>query len=205
MKTSTKLLLFLGLSLTAGVVVYVVVPKSAKPKQLNDFERMLADKANQALTWSDYDGHCTGYVGSIFRSLGYTISGTVRTIAAKAQQIGAWHRNTIPRVGDLIFFDNTYDSNRDGQYNDLLTHIAIVLAVDPDGTITFGHGGTGRGRVVETMNLKRPDVYKDENGRVINAYLRARKSGDSSQVKYLAGQLWAGFATVRPEQASAWT
>ena len=44
-----------------------------------------------------------------------------------------------PNVGDLVFFDNTYDRNRDGQMNDRFTHIGIVENIFNDGTVMFKH------------------------------------------------------------------
>ena len=138
MDSGAKTLIGFGIAAAAAsAVAYAIVSVTGnKPKPLSDFEKALSDKANQAMTWADYDGHCTGYVGSIYRSLGVKVAGTVGYIANKAKQLGAFHMNKIPRVGDMIFFDNTWDANRNGLFDDPMTHIAIVLSVDPDGPIT---------------------------------------------------------------------
>lgn len=114
----------------------------------------------------------------------------VKAIHRKASDLGALRSE--PRVGDLVFFRDTHDRNRDGLLNDGLTHIGIVERVGEDGTVSFVHrGGNGvkRGR----FNLARPDIRKDEKGRVLNDWLRRR---DKRNRSYLAGELVAGFASV---------
>src|SRR5690606_3802041 len=110
----------------------------------------------------------------------------------------AIHRRKLPRIGDLAFFDNTYDRDGDGRWDDELTHVAVVVEVEADGTIRMAHDGTSRGRTELRMNLKHPDVRLDASGRVLNDYLRVRTDKDPRSARYLAGELWRGFATVEP-------
>jgi len=44
-----------------------------------------------------------------------------------------------PQIGDLIFWDNSYDKNGNGLRDDPLTHIGMVVQVDEDGLIHFIH------------------------------------------------------------------
>ena len=118
--------------------------------------------------------------------------------------IGAVHRRRIPRVGDLAFFDDTYDRNQNGIADDELTHIAVVTAVDDQGTITLAHGGTSAGRSTILMNLRFPDVHRDQAGMELNGYLRAARKDEPRAVGHLTGELWRGFATVRAEDRHAW-
>lgn len=114
----------------------------------------------------------------------------VKAIHRKAAELGALRSE--PRVGDLVFFRDTADKNRDGLINDGLTHIGIVERVGEDGTVTFVHrGSTGVKRA--RFNLAHPEVRKDEKGRVLNDWLRRR---DKRHRGYLAGELVAGFASV---------
>lgn len=76
-----------------------------------------------------------------------------------------------PEVGDLIFFDNSYDKNRNKKMDDFFTHTAVVIELDEDGTVTFIHGGTGRGIAKDYMNLKHPHLHVKE-GKMINSYLQ---------------------------------
>jgi hypothetical protein len=92
--------------------------------------------------------------------------------------------------------DQTYDRNHNGKLDDDLTHIAVVLTVEPDGTVVMGHGGTSEGRTTLRMNLLHPDVRSDEAGRVLNDLLRREKSSDPKGTRYLASELWRGFATL---------
>lgn len=114
----------------------------------------------------------------------------VKAIYRKAGTLGALRE--APKAGDLVFFRETIDRNKDGRLNDGLTHIGIVERVSTDGTVTFVHragGGVKRSR----FNLARPEARKDEKGRVLNDWLRRR---DKRNRGYLAGELVAGFASV---------
>ena len=98
----------------------------------------------------------------------------------------------MPREGDLVYFDYTWDANGNGRADDQLTHIAVVTRVEGDGTVELVHrGGGGIGPL--RMNLHRPGEHKDGD-RVLNSYLAA--PGYSRRGKRLAGELWAGFASV---------
>ena len=69
-----------------------------------------------------------------------------------------------PKAGDLVFFDNTWDKNRDGKINDPLTHAGIVVKVDSDSTVHFIHHTTHHGIIEDVLNLKNPSKRTDENG-----------------------------------------
>lgn len=116
--------------------------------------------------------------------------GGVAAIYRKARILDALHAE--PRPGDLVFFRETYDRNRDGRRNDGLTHIGVVERVDRDGTVTFVHragGGVKRSK----LNLHQPSLRRDAKGRVLNDYLRRPERATHPR---LAGELFAGFATV---------
>ena len=141
---------------------------------------------------------CSGFTQLAYRKPGLSLlpeqtlpgENGVKAIYRKAGDLGTL-RDT-PRVGDMVFFRDTHDRNKDGRLNDGLTHIGIVERVGEDGTVTFVHragSGVKRGR----FNLARPDARKDEKGRVLNDWLRRR---DKRNRGYLAGELVAGFAAV---------
>lgn len=115
---------------------------------------------------------------------------------------------SVPRFapGDILFFRDTYDRNRDGRFNDGLTHVAIVEEVLSDGTVVYIHrGGTGVAR--GHLNLSQPSVHT-ANNTVLNDYLRPQ-SRLSKPV--LGCELFAGLASARllvpsqDEQRSAQT
>lgn len=92
----------------------------------------------------------------------------------------------LPVPGDMVFWDNTWDRNRNGHWDDALTHAGIVTAVDPaSGVISFVHHDERRGIVEDHMNLARPDAPGH------NAVMRAAGEPDHGGRIY-AGQLYAG-------------
>ncbi|TNE84391.1 MAG: CHAP domain-containing protein [Deltaproteobacteria bacterium] len=147
---------------------------------------------------------CSGFVCAVYTRAGAPLSGNTRSLWDLAKEHGATHKRKIPSIGDLVFFDNTYDRDRDGKRNDELTHVAVVMEVLGDGTVIMAHAGTSKGRVELRMNLLQPEVLEDEAGSVLNDYLRARYRTDPEGTPRLAGQLFRGFATLDPEQLDAW-
>ncbi|MEW6246566.1 MAG: NlpC/P60 family protein [Nitrospirota bacterium] len=114
---------------------------------------------------------------------------------------GRIHYGPTVRPGDLVFFHNTWDFNRDEAFNDPLTHVGVVETVEPDGTVLFVSqvsGGIERYR----MNLKTPDRHRANDGRVLNDYLRRKTFSDADGTQYLTGQLFAAFGTLVNEQPS---
>lgn len=113
----------------------------------------------------------------------------VSIIYTRARKLGALTSRT-PLPGDLAFFRETYDRNRDGKRNDGLTHVAIVEKVDEDGTVTLIHHGR-KGVARTRMNLSRPLTQRDEDKRVINDILVPEKRGSR---KYLTSELFVMYA-----------
>lgn len=138
---------------------------------------------------------CSGFVEASLAHAGVPMKGSTRMLWLQARQSGWLHRRRLPEVGDLAFFDDTYDRNDNGIRDDELSHIAIVLAVDADGTIELAHSGTSQGRSRFVMNLLAPHEAFDEDGTRINNALR--RAGRSTTRGTLAGELLRGFATVR--------
>jgi peptidoglycan DL-endopeptidase CwlO len=138
---------------------------------------------------------CSGYVEAVFARVGMSLEGSTASFYDLAKATGALHHQKAPAPGDLAFFDDTYDRNRNGRLDDPLSHVAVVLEVRPNGTILMGHGGTSRGRTTLRMNLARPDAREDEAGEVLNDWLRVKRDSDPGGTKYLSGELWKAFAT----------
>jgi hypothetical protein len=94
--------------------------------------------------------------------------------------------------GDILFFRETYDRNRDGVFNDGLTHVAIVETVAEGGTITYVHrGGSGVSRA--RLNLLHP-LEHTAQGATLNDYLRPRSRLSEA---VLGSELFAGAAHAR--------
>jgi hypothetical protein len=138
---------------------------------------------------------CSGFVRLVYEAEGVGLTdlsysdGAVRALYRRSKASGALRRHAEP--GDLVFFRETYDRNRDGLRNDGLTHIGIVETVDEDGTVGFVHRAR-TGVVRARMNTLRPRSAR-ANGKAINDVLRRRSAKFRA---YLAGELFAGFASA---------
>ena len=109
----------------------------------------------------------------------------VSAIWASARAKNALH-TVAPTPGDLVFFRETYDRDRDGRLDDGLTHIGVVESVEPDGTVVFVHRsgqGVTRGRV-------NPAHPQDQS---VNDWLRVRSRRAPAA---LTGELFAGYASA---------
>jgi hypothetical protein len=121
----------------------------------------------------------------------------VRLIYDHVRRQGLVHQGPATHPGDLVFFDNTWDFNGDGEWNDPLTHVGIVERVEPDGTVVF------ISRVADAiqryrMNLLHPRVHKTADGRILNDYIRRKLPTDPNHLGRLAGELFAFYGTRLP-------
>jgi probable lipoprotein NlpC len=108
---------------------------------------------------------------------------------------GRIHYGPTVHPGDLVFFHNTWDFNRDDHFNDPLTHVGVVEQIESDGTVVFVSrvaGGIERFR----MNLRIPDTHRTSDGRVLNDFMRKKGFRDPEATRYLTGQLFAAFGTL---------
>ena len=148
---------------------------------------------------------CTGFVEAVYSRAGVSFRGEavsgdngVTAFYRYARAHGRVFTRGTPQPGDLVFFRETYDRNRDGRRNDGLTHVGLVDEVLADGTVTVIHR-VQRGVVRYRMNLARKDVRRDaRTGLVLNDMLRAPGGG---QVPVLTGQLFAAYGSVLPAPA----
>jgi len=93
-----------------------------------------------------------------------------------------------PHSGDLVFFHDTYDRNRDGRLGDDWTHVALVEEVDGE-RVSILHRG-GRGIVRLRMDLAHPHDDRD------NDAVRVRAANDPPGTRYLTGELFAGYGAA---------
>jgi hypothetical protein len=144
---------------------------------------------------------CTGVVLAIYwyagidlardfnRFTGNGVSRIYRTLERR----DLLYSTPSPLVGDIIFWDNTYDENEDARWNDPLSHVGMVVRVDDDGTITYVHYHIRNGISNDFMNLRSPGVQSQiEDGRmkVINSPLRLAIPGRPHPPDWLSGQLY---------------
>ncbi|GEM_PF-854708 len=154
---------------------------------------------------------CIGTVGAIYYRLSLDVTkdfpflpgNGVGRLHESLRRREAIHFDAYPRPGDIIFWDNTWDADGDGdRTNDPLTHAGVVLEVDPDGTIRYVHAHHRRGVVVEVMNLLEPAKNRDRKGKTINSPL-ALGSGVSRRDNprhWLSGDLWNSFGDILREK-----
>jgi len=143
---------------------------------------------------------CNGLIEDILRDAGLELRGGVRSLYAQMKERGWVHRRKMPLPGDIVFFDKTYDSNGNGRQDDPLSHVAVVISVDRDGTVHMVHRGS-RGIRPLTMNLEQRSVRRrDSDGKVMNSWLG--KPGYAKPGHKLAGELWTAFASPRLESGS---
>ncbi|MDC0707043.1 CHAP domain-containing protein [Stigmatella sp. ncwal1] len=167
--------------------------------------RALVGQSQVKVKGRPYSADCTGLVEAAYASAGIALRGTskpgdngVTAIYRHAQAHGRVYTRGQPAPGDIVFFRETYDQNRDGRRNDGLTHVGLVDKVAADGTVTVIHR-VKRGVVRYRMNLAQPSTAKDaRSGQVLNDTLRAPSSGHAFA---LTGQLFAAYATVLPAPA----
>lgn len=94
------------------------------------------------------------------------------------------------RRGDLLFFHNTWDRNRNGLRDDRFTHVGLVERVEADGRAWFLHFASGRVKRA-VINLRHPAVSHDpDTGLEWNTPVRRGRG------KTLTGQLF--FRSARP-------
>ena len=133
---------------------------------------------------------CSGFVLATYALADVKITGNTRAMFEFAEQRSLFVET--PTLGDLVFFDNTYDRNKNKRLDDALTHVAIVADIESDGTVQMVHLG-GSGITDLTMNLNHPTEHTSSTGKVWNSYLRLNRKGESSP--RLTGQLFRAFAT----------
>lgn len=132
---------------------------------------------------------CSGLVCAVLKRAGSDQRGNARTMWRDARREGRITRK--PQPGDLAFFDYTYDRNRNGKVDDVLTHIGVVVSIDDHGTLTVVHRSS-RGITPLRVTPGEPAVHH-RGKRVLNDYLRAPGYGPRNGAR-LSGQLLRGFA-----------
>ncbi len=168
--------------------------------------REIVDMARELLGTKDlkplgqgFKNDCSGFVHGVYQMSGRRIEyrhlgkgrslseSLYRTLLDRNLTFSEWP----PNPGDAAFFSSTVASSgtREG-----ITHVALVEAVESDGTVTLIHYSSGSVNRMR-MNLKHPRERTDGSGRVINDYLRRSESG-SPRRDYLAGNLFAAYGDL---------
>jgi hypothetical protein len=144
---------------------------------------------------------CTGTVLAIYwyagidlaRNFGRYTGGGVSRLYHTLQDAALLYTTREPILGDLVFWDDTYDADGDGAWDDPLTHVGMVMETAADGTISYVHLNYRKGIVIEQMNLRDPDRHqrvKDGTVTIVNSPLRMAEAGTPHPDRWLAGQLY---------------
>ena len=195
------------LAKTGSVEVKTQRPASEVREQIVSDARALLGKKSVVLGGTRYPSDCTGLIRGVYGQAGIELlseykpgDNAVTAIYRYAQKHGRVYEGGWPVPGDLVFFRETYDVNRDGRRNDGLTHIGIVEDARADGTVTVIHR-VSRGVVRYRMNLQHPTVRRHPQSKEeVNDFLRPPGRGATQR---LTGQLFMGYATVLPPAAPA--
>jgi hypothetical protein len=183
-------------------------PAESRPEETSDVQRLLTEAARSLLgrrrlvvRGRTFPYDCTGLVLAIYWYSGidlardfeqYSGNGVLRLYRSLEKE-NLLYSSPHPATGDIIFWDNTYDRNGDGAWNDSLTHVGMVLASRADGSIQFVHLNYTRGIVIENMNLLEPNLSKKlirGNLRILNSPIRLKERGKPHPPLWLAGQLY---------------
>jgi probable lipoprotein NlpC len=189
---------------TRGAQCCAMAKGIQKQKALAKTAVRFVGKSQVEIDGRRYNPDCSGFVRGVYASqrvdlyggLGELDGGNgVGRIYTHVVEHGRIHYGPTVHPGDLVFFHNTWDFNRDGLPNDPLTHVGVVVKVEPDGTVLFV-SSLSRGIERYRMNLQHPDIHKTPDGRVLNHFLRRKHFGDVQGTRYLSGQLFAAFGTL---------
>lgn len=106
----------------------------------------------------------------------------------------------LAKPGDIIFFNNTYDFNGNGAWDDPLTHVGVVVSKTDFDTMVFIHWASGAVKEYH-MNLYQPDVAyteKDDGSRfMLNNWLRRNKGEGYPDSHYITSFFYHRFARVK--------
>lgn len=180
------------------------IPHGARNRVV-ELARSLVGKSAVVLAGKHFPDDCTGLVKGVFAQVGVNLLGEaqpgdngVTAMYRFATAHGRIFEGGRPIAGDLVFFRETYDLNRDGRANDGLTHVGLVETVQDDGTVLVIHR-VHHGIVRYRMNLAHRDARLDpRSGLAINDYLRLP---GPAHTDVLTGQLFAAYATLLPVES----
>jgi hypothetical protein len=154
-----------------------------------------------------FNADCSGFVEAVYQAEGVPLRRLVaRTAPAETSGVAGLYQamkaygvvfgggGEWPAPGDLVFFHDTYDRNRDGRTDDPFTHVGLVQHVSRDGTVTLLHRG-GKAVVQAAMTPARPGVGKDPDGTLRNSPMRDKHPAIPG-APTLAGQLFAGYGRL---------
>ena len=191
-----------------------VVSTGDDRKKITDFAKTFEDKKiPESTKWNKY---ASGFIKMIYLKFGVNLT----DVENKKDEEGKWFTTTKmiydyiekngeilkgnnPKPGDIVFFDNTYDVDKDGVFNDKLTSIGLVVDIDEEGTIYFLYNSS-KGVSLKMINFKHPEQKNIKNKNItktINSQMRwltkkEKKDGSSDKYPTLSSQLVNSFGSI---------
>ncbi len=164
-------------------------------KKLQASAEYMLGKESLDIDGRHFNMDCSGTVLAIYYHAGIDLEKSyalyegngVRRIYQFLRDNSLIHTSKTPSPGDLIFWDNTYDRNEDGKFNDYFTHVGMVVDIDSKGNITYIHENYRKGIVYESMNLQKPDNTR------LNSPMRMKGSPPDPEGRYLSSHLLRVF------------
>ena len=181
-----------------GEVAFPSEKLSLTQKRLLAGARYVLGKTSLEVNGQHFNYDCSGTILAIYAYAGINLGrrfarytgGGVERIYKIMQAHKLLYSSYYPQPGDIIFWDNTYDENGDGKWDDLLTHAGMVVGVSPNGEISYIHQNYAKGIIIERMNLLYPSIYTriiDGVKVIVNSPMRMR--GSPPGPAWLSGQL----------------
>jgi hypothetical protein len=168
----------------------------------------LVGRPNLVFANRSFPSDCSGTVLAALYNAGIDVTreygsfdgNGVRRLDSITASHGLEYNLPLPELGDMIYWDNTYDKNGDLAWNDELTHTGVVVGVNADGTISYVHFDYRRGIVVAYMNLLYPQsrygILPDGTQIEINSPLRMNSQRYLNPNQYLSSQLFRSFGRL---------
>jgi len=190
------------------------LPEPTRSRLVATAGRWLGRRGPFTAAGRSFRADCSGYVEAVYESHGIPIRDIVALRPSREGSAAvALHRavrelgvlygaEREPLPGDLVFFEHTYDRNRNREADDGVTHAGLVEEVLPNGAVVFLHRGS-RGVARGRLHLGAPGRQRGEDGAPLNTPLRAAARGDPGSTRTLAGQLFAGFGRIDPARVAA--
>lgn len=212
MARASTALLSLGLLAACGGPGVAVRPARLHPPSPDLPARLAARAASFAghggafhVAGERFNADCTGFVQAVHEIEGIPLRALMRETAPRERSGGVAAYRTVqrfgwafggggewPAPGDLVFWHDTYDRNRNGKRDDPFTHVGIVEYVS-GGTVVFLHFGSS-GVVRGAMTLHRPEE-RAADGYVLNSPLRS-KGRSVGGAPVLASALFAAYGRL---------
>ena len=171
--------------------------EASKRLEIVDYTRSLLGMKYLNDEHNIFRNDCSGLVMGVYQSLGHEIrlienTGTTsisHRLFETLEANGLVYFELPTKQADVVFFKRTTEENGDS-----VSHVGIVDEILRDGTIRILNYTSG-GVTELKMNLITPHLHQDENGNVINDFLK-KGSPLKENEELLAGELFFCFGDL---------